>query len=150
MPVKLPFYLYLSLLFCLPLPFAAVYPWGWGLFGGLAVSLLAVELLAKLKLQVKTGSPSLDFPAAFIKGLPLLLVLLAVQVLVVLQYLLSDAGSFTAGGFDAYRSVLEGFSLCAFFALTLLVLDKRKRIEQAIWVVTVSYTHLTLPTNYSV
>ena len=135
MSVKLPFYLYLALLFCLPLPFAAVYPWGWGVFGGLAVSLLAVELLAKIKLQVKTAPPSLDFPVAFVKGLPLLLLLLAVQVLVVLQYVLADADSFAAGGFDAYHSVLQGFSLCAFFALTLLLLNTRKRIEQAIWVV---------------
>lgn len=123
----MPFNLYLVLLFCLPLPFAGVYPWAWGVFGFASFALLAADVFNRFKRarQLQLTKPS--WPKAMIKSLPVLTGLLAVQIIVALQWLL--------GSYDAYFSLLQGLSLCAFFALTLLILDSRQRIERAIWLV---------------
>ena len=118
---------YLALLFCLPLPFASVYTWGWAFFAGCSFVLLAFVLLAKVKTQLVSKAPSLNLPPAFIRSIPVLILLLVVQILVLLQWLL--------GSYDAYYALLLGLGLCAFFALTLLLLNDKSSIEKAIWVV---------------
>lgn len=127
---------YLALLFCLPLPFAAVYIWGWALFAGLSCSLLAAQLLltgsdSRLITRTNTSSSSNSVPSY---SHPILLPLCFVQCVVIAQWL----ASFFIDDFsrhDLYLDALQGIGLCSFFCLTVVLLDTRKRIERVIWVI---------------
>ena len=121
---------YLAFLFCLPLPFASVYTWGWAFFGGCSFLLLALVLLAKVKVQLVNKAPALELPIAFVRSIPVLILLFVVQLIVLLQWLL--------GSYDAFQDLLQGLGLCAFFALSLLLLTDKASIERAIWVVIIA------------
>jgi hypothetical protein len=58
--------------------------------------------------------------------------LLLTQGIVLLQTLLFD------NRHDSYRHLIMGLSLTSFFALTLIQLNSRSRIKQAIWIVIVA------------
>lgn len=130
---------YLALLFCLPLPFGAVHAWGWGLFAGLSCCLLAAQLLlpeGKASRSSNRVSRRSSHRASSNAGTgaipsysyPVLLPLCFVALLIGVQWLF-------AGGHDLYLDALQTMGLCSFFALTLLLLNSRRRITSVIWVI---------------
>lgn len=122
---------YLVLLFCLPLPFAAVYTWGWALFAALSCGLLAAQLLT----PTRTSSRLRAIPR---HSYPVFLPLAFVAALITAQWLwVLVSGQLINSGsrHDLYLDALQTIGLCSFFALTLLVLNKGQRIISAIWAV---------------
>ncbi|MBL4799505.1 MAG: O-antigen ligase family protein [Oleispira sp.] len=124
-------HLYQALLFILPLPFAGVFPWGWGVFSLLAFISLGLSLASS-----STRPYSIDLPENSVKLInksrPVIYLLLLAQCLVLLQTLLFD------NRHDSYQHLIMGLSLTAFFVLTLIQLNSRDRIKQAIWVVIIA------------
>jgi O-antigen ligase len=127
--------LYQALLFILPLPFAGVPDWSWGIFSALAFASLGAhlyQLISSVKRQ-----PSV--PTSFKKSLPVIAALIMVQLIVLFQYLLP--WWFTASSpHENYLVLIQGFSLVAFFVLTVLHLNSRSRAERAIWLVVIAAT----------
>ncbi len=120
--------LYQALLFILPLPFAGVFPWGWGVF-----SLLA---FISLSLFIYPLSSPASFPKSSAKLLdksrPVIYLLLLVQGFVFLQTLFFD------NYHDSFQHLILGLGLTTFFILTLLQLNSRSRIKTAIWIVIIA------------
>ena len=132
---------YLVLLFCLPLPFAAVYVWGWAFFAGLSCSLLAAQLLQPTSNSVRSNAPISNVIPTY--SYPVLLPLCFVPLVIILQWIwafVSSAAGFDAGfgigaHHDLYLEALQSIGLCSFFTLTLLLLNTRDRVKSAIWTV---------------
>ena len=125
---------YLALLFCLPLPFASVYIWGWAFFAGLSCSLLAAQLLlpaAKVSRSRTAAATTNTIPAY---SYPVLLPLCLVPLLILIQWFWHVINGSSAH-YDLYLEALQSIGLCSFFALTLLLLNTRDRIKTTIWVV---------------
>lgn len=116
--------LYQALLFLLPLPFAGVYDWGWGLFSLLSLSSLALKAY------------ELHFPAdkTIHKSLAVIGLLSIAPITAAIQWSFSASLS----PHDSYLDVIQGFSLMSFFTLTLLLLNSRARIESAIWIIIIA------------
>ena len=133
---------YLALLFCLPLPFAAVYVWGWAFFAGISCSLLLVQLLSGSSVSRSQGGA---FYSAFSFSLPsysfpVLLPLCFVALLIGVQWFFALYSALVFGAsfglrHELYLDFLQSVGLCSFFVLTLLLLNTRSRITAAIWVV---------------
>ena len=121
---------YLVLLFCLPLPFGANVVWAWGLFAAVIFALLGIELFKLGKNQQLQKLDSIALPPAFIAAKPVLLALGAVQVLVLLQWLMTSGFQH---GHDVYLSLLQGCALVGFFALSLLLIRNRDDIRRVVW-----------------
>ncbi|MEH6449833.1 MAG: O-antigen ligase family protein [Oleispira sp.] len=116
--------LYQVLLFILPLPFAGVYGWGWGLFSllsFLSLALKAYELQSLSDVTVKKSAPVIGL-------------LLAAPIVAFIQWLSSSSLS----PHDSYLDVIQGFALVSFFTLTVLLLNSRARVERAIWLVIIA------------
>jgi O-antigen ligase len=132
---------YLALLFCLPLPFAAVYVWGWAFFAGLSCSLLATQLLqpAASGSRFKASGNSAASSTIPSYSYPVLLPLCFVPLVIILQWVWALVSGLAASDFsahhDLYLEALQSIGLCSFFALTLLLLNTRDRVKSAIWVV---------------
>ena len=132
---------YLVLLFCLPLPFAAVYVWGWAFFAGLSCSLLAAQLLQPASNSVRSNTPISNVIPTY--SYPVLLPLCFVPLVIILQWICAFVSSTTGFGagfgigahHDLYLEALQSIGLCSFFALTLLLLNTRDRVKTAIWTV---------------
>jgi O-antigen ligase len=125
--------LYQVLLFILPLPFAGVPKWGWGIFSVLTFASLGAYLYKYTFFTQKM--PVL--PASFKKSIPVFLFLIFVQLIVLLQYLMSWLIATPAAN-EAYFILIQGLSLVTFFALTLLHLDSRNHAVRAIWLVIIA------------
>lgn len=121
---------YQVFLFTLPLPFGGNADWAWPFFSAAALILLFIELGYLLKVQQQAALPSLPVSEAFHRGLPLLMLLALLQLWVLVQ-------SFTTSlsPYDTHLSLLKGVGLCAFFALSLLLLNTRERVKRAVWIV---------------
>ena len=134
---------YLALLFCLPLPFAAVHTWGWALFAGVSCSLLAMQLLlmsnagtskrSRSRSIKRKGSISSSPVTAITNSLPILLPLSFVALFILAQWFWALVTN--GARFDLYLDALQSIGLCSFFALTVLLLNSRQRVTSAIWVV---------------
>lgn len=122
---------YLLLVFVLPLPFGGVVDWAWPWLCAAAIGLLLAELQQLRVVQQAFALPQLPLPVAFVKGLPLLGLLVLVQLWVWMQW----GMSWSLSAFDTLMSLLLGFGLTAFFALSLLVLNSRERVVSLVWVV---------------
>tara|TARA_Y100000052_G_scaffold23610_1_gene25328 strand:+ start:137 stop:1513 length:1377 start_codon:yes stop_codon:yes gene_type:complete len=121
---------YQLLVFVLPLPFAGVLDWAWPVYCSAALLLLLLELSYLLKVAAVAQLPAIPFPDAFIKARLLLLILVAVQIWVCVQWF-----GFSLSPYDSWLSLLKGIGLTAFFALTLLMLNTRERVKRILWVV---------------
>mgnify|MGYP000011705482 FL=1 len=88
---------YLALLFCLPLPFAGVIPWGWAFFAGLSCGLLLAQFYLNSQVSVRSGgarssgvrsssASSRDFMGIPAFSYPVLLPLCFVAVFIGLQW----------------------------------------------------------------
>jgi heme A synthase len=127
--------LYQALLFILPLPFAGVPDWSWGIFSALAFASLGAHLYHYIS-SVKRQP---NVPTSFKKSLPVMAALIMVQLIVLFQYLLPWL--FTASApHENYLVLIKGFSLVTFFALTVLHLNSRSRTQRAIWLVVIAAT----------
>ena len=127
--------LYQVLLFILPLPFAGVPGWGWGIFSALAFASLGAHLYQYLLPTKRQPSTSTSFK----KSWPVMAALVMVQFIVLFQYLLP--WWFTASApHESYLVLIQGFSLVTFFALTVLHLNSRSRAQRAIWLVVIAAT----------
>jgi O-antigen ligase len=113
--------LYQVVLFLLPLPFAGVYGWGWGLFSLLSFFALALKVyeLQSLSERILT------------KSMPVIGLLSIAPIIALIQWLFSSSLS----PHDSYLDVIQSFALVSFFTLTLLLLNSRARVERAIWLV---------------
>jgi O-antigen ligase len=116
--------LYQVVLFLLPLPFAGVYGWGWGLF----------SLLSSLSLALKTYELQSLSDTTVKKSIPVIGLLLAAPIVAFIQWLSSSSLS----PHDSYLDVIQGFALVSFFTLTVLLLNSRARVERAIWLVIIA------------
>jgi O-antigen ligase len=128
---------YQILIFILPLPFAGVPNWGWGIFSALTFASLGAYLYQYTFFSQKM--PAL--PASFKKSIPVFLSLIAVQLIVLLQYLMSwlfaTSISISAAN-EVYFILIQGLSLVTFFALTLLHLNSHNHAVRAIWLVIIA------------
>lgn len=116
--------LYQTLLFILPLPFAGVYGWGWGLFALLSFCSLA------LKASELKSLPE----SSFNKSLLVIGLLSIAPTAAFIQWFFSSSLS----SHDSYLDIIQGFALVSFFILTLLLLNSRARVERAIWIVIIA------------
>jgi O-antigen ligase len=116
--------LYQAVLFLLPLPFAGVYGWGWGLFSFL--SFLSLALKAYELQSLSDGTVK--------KSLPVIGLLLAAPIVAFIQWLSLSSLS----PHDSYLDVIQGLALVSFFTLTVLLLNTRARVERAIWLVIIA------------
>lgn len=121
--------LYQILLFILPLPFAGIHAWGWGVFSVLTLTSLGSHLHSTLN----TTNHKPNHISSLNKALPILLALGIVQFIVLFQWLFTSSAPH-----DSYLHLLKGLSLIAFFATTLLHLNSRPRVERAIWLVIIA------------
>ncbi len=119
-------HLYQALILLLPLPFGGDKLWAWSLYSLTCFTLLLLELNSRYK-----KSSPLKLPITFTKATPVLILMLLVQIITIIQPILSPA-SFSQA---SYLAIIKGLSLFSFLALTLLMLDSKKRIERIIWVV---------------
>ncbi len=122
---------YQALLFALPLPFAGNVDWGWSLYSFLSFSVLATELNSRFQHMKARQLTKPTLPSVFVKSLPILLLLVCVQVIVLLQLLLG----FSSSQHFNYLYLIQGLSLCAFLAATLLMVEGKERIKRIIWVI---------------
>ncbi len=122
---------YQALVFILPLPFAGNVDWAWSLYCLASFSLLGLELTAHFQSAQAKQTGTIALPKALTKALPLLILLVAAQLIVAIQLLFE----FSSSQHFSYLYFIEGLSLCAFFALTLLLLNNKERIQRIIWVI---------------
>ncbi len=122
---------YQALVFTLPLPFAGNVDWAWSLYCFICFALLFIEAKHQVKSTLVNPSNRITFPPAFIKALPILFLLLTVQLIVMGQLLFNSSGAHHY----SYQHLIQGTALCAFFALTLLLLINKQRIQRIIWVI---------------
>jgi hypothetical protein len=120
--------LYQVLLFILPLPFAGLPGWGWGIFSALAFASMGAHLYQYISPAKRQPS----VPTSFKKSLPVIVALVMVQLIVLFQYLLPWLFKASAPH-ENYLVLVQGFSLVIFFALTVLHLNSRIRAQRAIW-----------------
>lgn len=126
--------LYQVLLFILPLPFAGVYGWGWGLYSLLAFVSLSLYAITHLTEITKSSrEKGLGISASLKSSLPILIALIVTQLVVLIQWLSSSYSPH-----DSYQDFVQGTALTAFFALTILLLNTRARVERAIWLVIIA------------
>ncbi|MDF1762548.1 MAG: O-antigen ligase family protein [Oleibacter sp.] len=119
------------LVFVLPLPFGLNTNWTWPWVVAAVFWILGLELRGLLAFQEKKQLPNIVFPIAFTKALPLLGLLVLVQLWVIFQCLFGIALS----PYDTQLEILLGFGYTAFFALSLLMIKNRKRLERIVWIV---------------
>jgi O-antigen ligase len=125
--------LYQFLLFVLPLPFAGVPAWGWGLFSALAfVSLGTYAYQFNLPANKRR-----KLPVSIEKSLPVIIALGAVQLIVLLQCLIQWLLT-SSPPHEGYFAFIQGIALLAFFTLTLLHVHSRSRAERVIWLVIIA------------
>jgi O-antigen ligase len=127
--------IYQALLFMLPLPFAGVPDWGWGLFSALAFASLGAHLYQ----YISPTKRQPNVPASFEKSWPVMTALIIVQLIVLFQYVFPWLFSASAPH-ESYLVLIQGFSLVTFFALTVLHLNTRSRAQRAIWLVVIAAT----------
>lgn len=127
--------LYQILLFILPLPFAGVYGWGWGLFAAISFLSLTITLFENINFKSGDSSGIGYSPKLLIlkHSTPILVLLALTQLLVAFQWLFN-----TTASHDNYHDLLQGLSLLCFFIITILHLDTRSRVERAIWIVIIA------------
>jgi O-antigen ligase len=92
--------------------------------------LLGLELKSLINQQQAQQLPTLPTSRAFKKSTPIFLLLVASQLVVAVQWLFVSDSSH-----DTYLHLLLGLSLTAFFLLTLLMLNSRRRIKRIVWVI---------------
>lgn len=125
--------LYQALLFLLPLPFAGVYGWGWGGFSLLAFASMAALLIKELtpgNNDRHNEATQINAALSLKSARPILIAQGATQIIVLIQWLFSSTSPH-----ESYHNLIQGFALITFFALTLLLVNSRKRVERAIWLV---------------
>jgi len=123
--------LYQALLFMLPLPFAGVYGWGWGLFSLIAFISLGLLLVDNYRGKVENSKVGKD--SALRQSSAILMLLGGTQLIVLFQYFFTSLTPH-----DSYQDFIQGMALIAFFSLTVLLINTRARIERAIWLVIIA------------
>lgn len=118
------------LVFLLPLPFAGNTAWAWPLFSGLSLLLLSQELAQRIHTSRLLEHACLVVTEPFRHARFQLIALAVVQLWVLIQ-LLSISQVF----YDTFTAWFKGLGYCSFFALSLLILNTRERVEQLLWVV---------------
>ena len=122
---------YQALVFSLPLPFAGNVDWAWSLYSFICFTLLFFEVKSHIQSIHINHSLKSTLPQALIKALPILFLLITVQLIVLGQLLLGSSGA----SHYSYQHLIQGLALCAFLALTLLLLANKQRIQRIIWVI---------------
>ena len=122
---------YQALVFILPIPFAGNVDWAWSVYNLTTFSLLLLELHARFNAASSKSLNVIALPEALSKALPVLALLLAGQAIVMLQVIFG----FSNAQHFSYQYLIQGLSLCSFFALSLLVLHNKERINRIIWVI---------------
>ena len=86
---------YLALLFCLPLPFAGVIPWGWAFFAGLSCGLLLAQFFSNSQTSLRSsGISNSDFMGIPAYSYPVLLPLCFVAVFIGAQWNIGRIGAY--------------------------------------------------------
>lgn len=116
--------------FLLPLPFGANTDWAWPVFAAAIMLMLGFELRSRSRLAIAHMQTGLVLPEPFRASTWILTALVLIQSWVLIQWL----SGMSIASYDTMTALLKGMGYSAYFALSLLILDSRERVERIVWV----------------